>query len=295
MGELIDDRVRMDLKAVESRTGLANREAAEATERANSMAAFALTGWRANAAVSQINAAMEAEIIERKRAEEELRRIQVQLRNLPSTLLQAQDIERQLLARELHDNIGQTLAALSMEAAALPNSSGETPDVISRRTRDLAKKIGGLAADVHRMSQQLHPSLLDDLGVEAALKEECTSFSQRLGITVRFEAKSVQRSLPGDIALCLFRVAQESLHNIAKHAGAKEVYVRLAGGTDDVALFIEDIGNGCSVEHARGKGGPGLVNMQERVRLINGSLQLRSQPGKGTQVEVHVPLSHNRL
>ena len=285
--EVIDERVLMDMREADSRTGRASHGVAEATERAGSMGAFAWAGWHLGqdtAALSEMNAG------ERKRGQEESRRIQAQRMNLPAKLVQAQETERRLLARELHDNFGQTLAALSMEASVLPKAAPELPDVINQRSLGLAKKIGDLADDVHRMSQQIHPLILDDLGVEAALEGECTHFSQRLGIRVRFKAQDVPRSLPEDAALCLFRVAQESLLNIEKHADAKRVHVLLAGGKADVALFIEDSGNGFSVEQVRETGGLGLIGMEERVRLLNGDFQIRSQPGEGTKVEVHVPL-----
>jgi signal transduction histidine kinase len=201
-----------------------------------------------------------------------------------------QEADTRLLARELHDDLSQKLVALSMEASALLKSSPESMDATQGRIRELSQKIGSLADEVHRISRQLHPAILDDLGLEAALREECTSFSRRLGTPVRFKASDVPRSLPGDIALCLFRVAQECLRNIEKHARAKEVRVRLAHRKADLALFIEDIGEGFDVEQARGKSGLGLISIEERVRLVNGDFKIHSQPGDGTEVEVHVPL-----
>ena len=220
----------------------------------------------------------------------ELLKSQEELRDMAGRLLSMQEADTRLLARELHDDLSQRLVALSMEASTLSKSSPESPDLISGRIRDLGQKIGAMAAEVHQISRQLHPAILDDLGVEAALREECTSFSRRLGIPVRFKAKEVPRSLPGDIALCLFRVAQESLRNIGKHANAKEVRVLLTCRKADLALFIEDIGDGFDLEQARKKGGLGLISMEERVRLLNGDFKIRSQPGEGTEVEVHMPL-----
>ena len=216
---------------------------------------------------------------------------QEQLANLPALLVQAQETERRLFASELHDDLSQKLIALSMQVSALSKPSGESPDVTGQRIHDLGQKIGKLADDVHRMSHQLHPAILDDLGLEVALRDECTSFSQRRNIPVQFEAKDVPRSLPGDIALCLFRVAQESLRNIAKHAKAKDVRVRLARRKTGLALFIEDSGDGFDVEQATGKGGLGLISMQERVRLVHGAFKIRSRAGVGTKIEVYVPIS----
>jgi signal transduction histidine kinase len=238
-----------------------------------------------------MNAALRKEVEERMRAEAELRRVQEQLANLPALLVQAQETERRLFASELHDDLSQKLVALSMQVSALSKPSGESPDVTGERIHNLGQKIGKLADDVHRMSHQLHPAILDDLGLEVALRDECTSFSQRRSIPVQFEAKDVPRSLPGDIALCLFRVAQESLRNIAKHAKAKDIRVRLARRKTGLALFIEDSGDGFDVKQATGKGGLGLISMQERVRLVHGEFKIRSRPGVGTKIEVYVPIS----
>ena len=225
----------------------------------------------------------------------QLWRAQEQQKNLPALLLRAHEAERILLASELHDDLAQRLVVLSMEASALLKSSPKSPPEHIREIRDLGKKIGGLADRVHRISHQLHPAILKDLGLESALKEECRSFSQRWGVPVQFKAVDVPRSLPGDIALCLFRVAQESLLNIGKHADAKKVRVRLVRGKADLALFIEDTGDGFDAEHARGKGRLGLISMEERVRLVNGKFKIRSQHGVGTKVEVHVPLPEMAL
>ena len=258
------------------------------------LAAFASAAWqlwRATADLAEKNATLIKEIEERKRAEEELRRAQRQLSNLPAMLVVAQETERRTLARELHDDLSQKLVALGMEASTVVlKSPRESADVFDWRMRNLVQKIGVLADDVHRISRQLHPAILGDLGLEAALREECASFSQRLGFPVEFKAQDVPRSIPGEIALCLFRVAQESLRNIQKHAHATEVRVLLACGKSRLALFVQDRGDGFDVVQARGRGGLGLISMEERVRVVNGDFKIRSQPGDGTVVEVHVPL-----
>ena len=254
------------------------------------LAAFASAGWQ----LWQAAVLLQAEINERKRVEEELRAAQVQLMNLPAMLVQAQEHERRLLARELHDDFSQNLAALGMAASTLSKSSA-SPDAISQELRDLGQKIGALAEDVHRISRLLHPAILDDLGLEAALREECLGFSQRLGVPARFESRDVPRNLPGDIALCLFRVAQESLRNIGNHAGATEVHMRLVASPSELTLFIEDFGQGFDVEQVKGKGGLGLISMEERVRMLNGDFKIRSVPGAGTAKEFRLPLPDQAL
>ena len=231
-----------------------------------------------------------SDITERKKARAALLKSQEELRDLAGRLLLIQETETKLIARDLHDDLSQKLAALGMQASTLAKAPPEPPEVLNERIRDLGQKISSLSDDVHRMSRRLHPAILDDLGLEAALREECLSFSQRSGIRVQFQANEVPRTLPSDVALCLFRVAQEALRNIEKHSNAGEVHMVLARHGPEVALVIEDRGDGFQVEEARGQGGLGLISMKERVRLVNGEFSIRSEPGKGTEIEVHVPL-----
>jgi signal transduction histidine kinase len=137
----------------------------------------------------------------------------------------------------------------------------------------------------------LHPSILDDLGLVNAIEAECVSFSQREGIQVKFTSQNVPATLPRDVALCLYRIAQESLWNIAKHAHTTEAYVAIGGSQEGIVLSVEDCGAGFDPEQVRGKRGLGLASMEERVRLVGGRVSVRSMLGKGTTVEVCVPLA----
>jgi two-component system CheB/CheR fusion protein len=230
------------------------------------------------------------DISERKKSEAALLKNQQELQRLTARLLSIQEAETQLIARDLHDDLSQRLAALGMEASALAKSPPKSPGSLKERMRDLGQKISGASDEVHRLSRRLHPAILDDLGLEAALREECLGFSQRSGIPVEFQAADVPRTVPADVALCLFRVGQEALRNIGKHAGAKQVHFVLARHKSDLVLMIEDLGAGFKPEEARGRGGLGLISMEERVRLVNGDFSIRSQPGKGTEIEVRAPL-----
>jgi signal transduction histidine kinase len=140
------------------------------------------------------------------------------------------------------------------------------------------------------MSRRLHPAILDELGLKAALREECVGFSAQLGVPAQFESEGVPTTLPEDVSLCVYRVAQESLRNIAKHANATNVRVVLIGGKGGLTLRIEDTGDGFDLNEVKGKGGLGLISMEERVRLVGGKLTIQSKPGDGTKVEVFVPL-----
>jgi len=224
-----------------------------------------------------------SDISERKQSE-------AQLRALTAKLITAQEMSSKHLARELHDVFSQKLAVLGLEITAIEQHPSESAEARGKRLRQIAKQIGALAEDIHQVSRQLHPAILDDLGLVAALKSECLAFSEQHGIAVKFTAQNVEEPLAEDISLCLYRVAQESLRNIVKHAGGTAVRVDLTGSRGKIALVIEDVGEGFELDAVRGKGGLGLVSMDERVRLVGGTFSIQSEPGGGTRVAVRVPL-----
>jgi signal transduction histidine kinase len=234
-------------------------------------------------------------LIIRKRSEAAVLRYQQELHALTAKLIEAQEHESKHLARELHDVFSQKLAVLGMEIAALGRTPPETSQALNSGLQQLTQQIGILSRDLHQISRQLHPAILDDLGIEAALRNECLVFSQQHGIPAEFVSHDVPQPLSGDLSLCLYRIAQESLRNIGKHAQAKEVRVDLSARDREIVLVIEDIGDGFDLQEGRGKGGLGLISMEERIRLVNGTLSIRSQPGEGTRVEVRAPLPDSEL
>lgn len=211
-----------------------------------------------------------------KELEGKLRANQQELQTLNARLIKAREEESRNLARELHDVFSQRLAGLALQ---LPKLKGQAVE----------KEIGKLARDIHRMSRQLHPSILEDLGLQAALGSEIRSFSSRHGIEVDFNCEDVPTSLPNEVALCIYRVTQEGLRNIAKHSGAKVARVDLKGDTVGLVLNIEDFGRG--LDPRKTQRGLGMVSMEERIRHVEGSFSLSSRPGKGTRIEVQVPLN----
>lgn len=230
------------------------------------------------------------DITEMKDSEAALLLYQQELQALTAKLISAQEASSKHLARELHDVFGQKLAVLGMEITALEHRPATSPEARSGRLRQIAGQIGDLAKDIHQMSRQLHPAILDDLGLAAALRNECLAFSEQHRIPIEFTPRNVQGRLPEDVSLCLYRVAQESLRNIGKHSAATEVRVSLTGGGGEIVLLIENAGDGFDLEGAKGKGGLGLVSMDERVRLVDGTFSIQSAPATGTRVEVRVPL-----
>jgi PAS domain S-box-containing protein len=231
-----------------------------------------------------------SDITERKMSEATLLEYQKELRALTARLLGVQEAGNKELARELHDALSQKLAALGMEVSTLLRPSAKSPNSLPERVRSLSAHINALAEEVQAMSRRLHPAILDELGLEAALREECAGFSAQEGVRAQLQSERVPSSLPEDVSLCLYRVAQESLRNIAKHAKATNVRVVLAGRKEGITLRTEDTGDGFDLKEVKDKGRLGLISMEERVRLVSGKLMIRSRPGHGTTVEVFVPL-----
>ena len=231
----------------------------------------------------ETNRELEAQIMQRKRTEEALQ-------HLGGRLINAHEEERSRLARELHDDLTQRLAVLAIEAGKLEQQLHSSPDLIQEKLQGMKEHIVELSTDIHRIARQLHPSILDDLGLVDAIKSECSRFSELEGIPVKFTADGLPR-LPKDVSLCLYRVTQEGLRNIAKHAQTKEARVILASNDGNVFLSIRDTGIGFDPVQVQRRPSLGLASMEERVRLIQGSLSVHSEPGQGTVIEVRAPLA----
>ncbi|MCS6897341.1 MAG: PAS domain-containing protein [Nitrospira sp.] len=232
----------------------------------------------------------EKDITEQKRAEETVRRHQAQLEELTAKLLTAQELERQRIARELHDDITQRLAALAVDLGSLVRDCSSDA-VLQARLRTVQDAAGQLADDVHTFAYRLHPSLLEHLGLEAAIRDHIDEFGRRTGLAVRYVKRGIPKTIPLDIATCLYRVTQESLQNIQKHAAASDVLVRLLGTAKGIGVCIRDNGKGFvyNPEDVR-SAGLGLISMEERIRLMRGTFRVRTQPGKGTEIHAWIPL-----
>lgn len=227
--------------------------------------------------------AVQTALAERKQAEE-------QLQELSGRLINAQEKERGRIARELHDDLNQRLALLSIEmeqyGQRLPRSSEEH----RRRMRDIRERAQEISTDIHHLSYQLHPSKLDTLGLVAALKSFCHDLSQRRALNVEFSHHQIPGAIPKEVSLCLFRVAQEALSNSLKHSGAQSAKVELIGATKEIHLRVSDPGAGFDVEKVKANRGLGLISMQERVRLVGGEFSIESMVGQGTRISAWIPL-----
>ncbi len=232
----------------------------------------------------------------RKRADEalsakelSLRQAQEGLRRLATRLMHSQEEERARIAREMHDDWTQRLAMLGIDLARLEGHFG-LPSPALPVLQAMRERVVSLAEDVHALSRQLHPSILDDLGLVEALRSECAAFSRREDIAVDYRTGQVPGALPKELALCFYRVAQESLRNLARHAAVSEASVTLTATGPELTLQISDQGVGFDPEHTRSQPGLGLASMKERVHLIAGELTIHSAPGHGTVVTVRAPL-----
>ncbi len=222
----------------------------------------------------------------------EQRLAQQTLDKLSGKLIEAQERERSRIARELHDDICQRLTILLLE---IEHSMGKSNSTLAQAhgMREVWQHCSEIAGDVQALSHELHSSMLDHLGMLAAMKNFCSEFSQQQGVVVEFTQRTVPTSLPRDVSLCLFRVVQEALHNAVKHSGVTFFEVRLQGTPDGIALEIRDAGVGCDLEHVKNNAGLGLISMQERVHLVKGTFAIDSKANCGTKIRACVPLIAN--
>jgi PAS domain S-box-containing protein len=213
------------------------------------------------------------------------------LEKVSGQLIEAQEKERSRIARDLHDDICQRLALLSMELEQADRSSDGSPASTKKNLEEVRKHCSEIAGDVQSLSHQLHSSRLDYLGIVAAIRGFCGELAKQHEVNIAFSETDVPANLPTDVSLCLFRVAQEALHNALKYSGVRQFTVELSGMEGGVQLVVSDAGAGFDVQAAKKKGGLGLVSMQERIRLVHGSFAVESQPWQGTRIIAAVPLA----
>jgi two-component system CheB/CheR fusion protein len=218
-----------------------------------------------------------------------LRQTQEQLRALTASLFRAQEDERRWVARELHDAVSQKLALLDMGMQRLEERLGGDGAPALAQVAELRERAAGLVDEVRRLSHRLHPSILDDLGLAPALRALVEDFGRSEDMLATFASRNVPESLPHETSAVLYRIAQEALRNVAKHAGKTHVKVTLESEEDGrVSLEVADLGHGFDPDDA--PAGLGLISMAERARLIGGKLEIHSALGKGTTIAVDAPI-----
>ena len=204
-------------------------------------------------------------------------------------MIEAQEQERTRIGRELHDDIGQRLAMLAIALEQLQESRA-LPAEVRSHVDELKKQTSEVAADIQSLSHELHSAKLEYLGITAAMRGFCKEFGEQQKVEIDFETHDLPSSVPPDISLCFFRILQEALHNSAKHSGVKHFEVRLWGASDEMHLTVGDSDMGFYREAAKASRGLGLVSMEERVKLVNGTLSIESKLQSGTTIHARVPL-----
>jgi PAS domain S-box-containing protein len=216
-------------------------------------------------------------------------RVEEERRDLGGRLINAHEEERRRLSRELHDGVGQRLALMSVELARLRKEVTGSPPILEQ-VRRLSEHIEEVGSELHRLSHELHPAWLEQLGLAASLRRICSELSDAGGITILLEIEEIPVVLTNEVALAVYRIAQEALHNIVKHSRARNSTVRLEADRDDIVLSVIDDGLGFDPLADRAMTGVGLISMRERVGQVDGQMTLTSKPNEGTRIEVRVPL-----
>jgi signal transduction histidine kinase len=235
------------------------------------------------------------DVTERESINTELKDSQERLRALTASLITAQEEERRRISRELHDDLDQKVAMLIVEMETLEKGPLRSAESMRKHLSSLRTQTEGISNDLRDTAHQLHPSVVDHLGLPAALQSLCADFSKQEKTEVHFRQRSVDIPIPPTIGLCLYRVTQEALRNVAKHSGARQATVCLLLTKSRILVSVRDFGAGFDLAFVGAKKGLGIVSMEERVRLVFGTLTIRSRPAVGTRVVVEVAVPKDKL
>ena len=231
-----------------------------------------------------------SDITQRRQLEQSARTHAQEVQALAASLITAQEEERRRVSRELHDQICQQLASLAIDIGSLAAAS-TPPEGMHGRLKEFQARIVKASEETRHIAYELHPSVLDDLGLVASLRALCKDFSERnRDVDLKFSGSALPHPLPRETASCIYRVAQEGLQNIVKHANAKHVSMALTHKNGSLTLTVADDGAGFAHSAVAGRGGLGLVSMEERARLVNGKLSITGRPGHGTRIVLSIPL-----
>ena len=223
--------------------------------------------------------------------EEKLLQSHRQIRALAARLITAQESERRRISLQLHDDLSQNIATLGLAISRLKLKLPASREEIVTELGELGRPINDLTSQIRRLSHQLHPAVLEHLGLVAALESLVKEFGDEEQVDVSFSSRVGNEKLPFDVSVCLYRVALEALRNVSRHSGARSASISLAEDGDSLTLEVSDSGRGFDLEGARLGSGLGLVSVEERVRLLGGDLKVSSQPGSGTTLVARVPLA----
>jgi PAS domain S-box-containing protein len=240
-------------------------------------------------ATGSLAAAFVSDTSLRRTAESLMQRQGEELRQLAGKLISAQDDERRRIARDLHDDLSQTLAAIAIDMGRL--ASKHSTLEIAGELRRVKEHATQAAEHVRQISHQVHPAILDDLGLKMALEEYCSEFESRSGIVTHFTTENLPDRLPSDISDCIYHIAGECLRNASKHSGGGTVFVNVGMVGNMVHLNVRDNGIGFNLSASSTSRGIGIVTMNERARLVGGRVSIRADVAEGTTVSVEVPVN----
>ncbi len=263
-GTLRDLEVKIRRKDGQIRTGLGSAELIQVNGKPCALSVF-------------------ADITERQQAEEALA-------SLSGRLIEAQDEERKRIAREIHDDYSQRIAMVAMDLEQLAENVGDSSNETNQQFHELFDRVSELGADLHSLSHRLHSSTLESLGLLAGVEAFCKEFAGQQEMRVDFVHGNIPRGVPGDAALCMFRITQEALRNIKKHSGANQAEVRLEQQDGRLHLSVSDCGRGFDSNKPPAEHGIGIHSMEERLRFLGGKLEIQSRPMEGTRIDAWLPL-----
>lgn len=238
-------------------------------------------------------AAFVRDITERKKALQQIENYTLQLQQLTAHLQSIREEERRRIGREIHDDLGQQLTAIKMDVAWIDKKIPDESSLLKKKLENIIQLLDGTNRSVRRILSELKPSILDEYGLLDALEWQGKQFTANTGIPVEISANQKEIQLSEDIATCIFRVFQESLTNITRHAHAKKVLASLFVSKDSISVCIEDDGNGFENPAIYGNRSFGILGMQERVRSLGGNFEIKSVVGKGTTISITIPVKNN--
>ena len=244
----------------------------------------------ADSRLIRANEDLRIEIVERKRAEEQLRMSLEQLRALTARLQNVREEERTRVAREIHDELGQACTAIKMDLALVGHKATRRQTQLRAKVDSAIQLVDGLITSLRRIASDLRPSTLDDLGLNAALEWQAQEFERRTGVQCRISVSQEPIALDSERSTAIFRIFQESLTNVARHSNATRVEARLEKEDDRLIFQVRDNGKGFDAEEARAGKSLGLVGMRERALLLNGEFEIEGVEGAGTTLTLRIPL-----
>lgn len=272
-----------------TRDSTENRERAEALTKAKEL--LELRVEQRTAVLTRLNNEMRTEIADRQDAEEQLRKSRDQLRALAARLQSVREEERACIAREIHDELGQACTAIKMDLALISRKLAKRQTKLQAKVESSIQLVDSTIVTLRRIASELRPRILDDLGLPAALEAQAMEFESRTGIHCSVTLPPEPLTLDTDRSTAIFRIFQESLTNVARHAHATRVEARFHREKDRIVFEIFDNGTGFDPEVAKERKSLGLVGMQERALLLNGEFKAEGVPGRGTTIRLTIPLA----